>query len=109
MSDYILHALTDAEIDEVEVRRKLAPAAGLANEPVTIGIVIVASIKAATAIAGAITAYLQLKAKQAENEAKAGATANDGHKVILRVLDGEIPDSIKKLSGAVLLDTGNKK
>jgi hypothetical protein len=104
LSNYILGSLTDDEIDDIEVRRTLAPATSMANEPVTIGLILVAGAKAAAAIAGAITAYMKYRTQQLENQAK----LQPHQTVTIRVLEGEVPESIRKLAGTVRLETPNK-
>ena len=60
----ILERLTDADLDEVEIKREFSRAEGFASEPVTISVVIVASAKAIAALASAITAYLTYRAQK---------------------------------------------
>jgi hypothetical protein len=109
MSKYILAQLTDDEIDEIEVKRTLAPQSGLANEPVTVGIIVVASIKAVTAIAGAITAYLNYRAKQIEaQKSQTGNTTTALPTPKFIILDGPIPPALAGIPGVSQSEVSSK-
>jgi hypothetical protein len=65
----VLKDLSDEEIDQLGVKREYAPVSGLASEPVTIAVILVASLKAAAAVGSALAAYIKYKTEKLKKEA----------------------------------------
>ncbi len=114
LAKYILNALPDEQLDEVEVERLLDPNAETANEPITLGIVLtiavgaeatVAAIKAVQAISEAVKAYIEYRTKRLEAEAKppSAPPAPAPETIRVFIVSGEAPGELRALRGNQLL------
>jgi hypothetical protein len=108
LTDFVMKELTDEEIDEIEVKRKLSTPTGLANEPITIGVIIVASLKAVAAISTAISAYINYRAKKIGGSGQEISPQSDKRQglepIKLKILEGIVPVDLTRLGPEVQLE-----
>lgn len=92
----VLKDLSDEEIDQLGVKREYAPVSGLASEPVTIAVILVASLKAATALGTALAAYIAYKTEKLKKEAAPSSGAAELTPIVIKTPQAA-PLSLKNL------------
>lgn len=95
----VLTALTDDEIDEMQVKREFAPVSGLASEPITTAAIIVASLKAATALGTALAAYIKLKTEKLKAEVPRSGGTQEPVSIVITTSKAA-PSSLKNLKSS---------
>lgn len=94
----VLKDLSDEEIDQVGVKREYAPVSGLASEPVTIAVILLASLKAATALGPAFAAYIAYKTEKLKKEAAQSSGSVQPAPIIIKTSQ-VAPSALKNLRG----------
>lgn len=92
----VLKDLSDEEIDQLGVKREYAPVSGLASEPVTIAVILLASLKAATALGSALAAYIAYKTEKLKKETAPSPGSVQPTPIVIKTSQ-EAPSVLKNL------------